>query len=78
MTNVTSSAHALQATANCNAGEVATGGSAYPDDGGTNTYTISQPNLTPAGSVPTGWLGVFRSRSTGALSTGTVYVICAK
>jgi hypothetical protein len=67
-----------EATARCNADEVAAGGGAYPDNGGSATDTFSQPDPNAAGGIPTGWLGVFHNRAIGAVSTGTVYVVCAR
>ncbi len=65
-------------TANCNAGEVATGGSAYPDNP-RDTYTVSQPGsgTNPVGTVPTTWYGAFLKRADGTNSSGTLYVVCA-
>ena len=66
-----------QGTAGCEAGEVATGGGVGADVVA-NTYVArSQP--APQSGTPTAWNAWLRERASGsAVSSGTVYVVCAR
>jgi hypothetical protein len=61
--------------ANCNAGEVATGGGVTPDIPG--LYAVAKDEPAPNAGTPTGWLGVVRHFTSGTSGPGTVYVVCA-
>ena len=71
--------NSASATANCNAGEHATGGGVTRDTGNaTNTFVFDDmPDNITAGSHPTGWtVSIFNSNGSST-QTYTVFAICA-
>jgi hypothetical protein len=66
-----------EASAECNPGEVAVGGGGGPDDSVPAFVTLSNPEATRGGVVPTGWF-VFAQRADGSATQNIrAEVVCA-
>jgi hypothetical protein len=70
----------VSSPANCEAGEVATGGGAIATgaDGGLPAIRSSRPQPDLAGATPTAWRTTVTNISTTGTITATAYVVCAR
>lgn len=65
-----------QTTIACDAGQVATGGGVGADNPYDTYVGQSEPTFNGSG-VPTGWKGTLIMKN-GAVSSGSIYVVCAR